>query len=124
MPTLTRIHSALESEVSKMPRTISLQEEKSATRKVWVDVTLEDNGAVTVSTCVMFGGGDTGIPFSESEWVCRLNAEHVPALRNALGGAADVLAALHERYAGDDALSIREFMQRLGVPVTLWTRDE
>ena len=65
----------------------------------------------------VFGDG-----IREYEWTYTIHAAHIPTLRQALAASGDVLAALRERFSGDDAASLKQFLEDRDIPHDVWTR--
>lgn len=58
---------------------------------------------------------------SEYEWSYTLGPDAVAALKAALGGQ-EVLAALAERFSGDQYSKLRPFMESQGIEFAFWSR--
>lgn len=57
--------------------------------------------------------------FSEYEWVRTVKKDDLPTLR-ALLGAEDVLGALKEKFSGDAADRLGEFLETNRIKTSLW----
>ncbi len=58
----------------------------------------------------------------EYEWSWTVAAADVPQLKRALGGRADVLIALRDRFSDDDAIGLKPFLEDNGIPHEVWSR--
>ena len=57
----------------------------------------------------------------EYEWAWTITAKDCERLRAALG-TADLLTALAERFPGENAADLQEFLESEGIPYEVWTR--
>ncbi len=58
----------------------------------------------------------------EYEWKWTIPASGVPALLRALDATGNVLAALGERFSGEDAAGLSEFLESHAIPHDRWSR--
>ena len=65
----------------------------------------------------VFGGG-----CSEYEWAWTIRAAAVPKLAEALGGVTDVLAAMRDKFSGDNGAKLEAFLKDHSIAVEFWSR--
>jgi hypothetical protein len=95
----------------------------SGSRKLWAEQATPDGDVVIHG--VDHGDGVEqvfGEGFREYEWVWTIRAAEVPKLLAALGATGPVLAALGERFSGDNAGGLSEFLDEHGIPYEAWSR--
>ena len=60
--------------------------------------------------------------YSEYEWAWTISASDCDRLLVALGAKSDLLSALGERFAGNRASGLQEFLESEGIEFTAWGR--
>ncbi len=58
----------------------------------------------------------------EYEWIWTIRARDLPSLLDAMGSSSDVLAAMSERFSGDNAADLKSFLDSHDVPHEVWSR--
>ncbi len=70
-----------------------------------------------------FGAGVRRIfDVSEYEWAWTIPAAGVGALLQALEASGDVLSALKDRFSGENAAGLGEFLEAHGIETNRWSR--
>lgn len=84
--------------------------------------TLDAAGNITLEGRDYGDGVERVLGCREYEWVWTIAADDVPKLLAALGAQDDVLAALQQRFSGNEAGGIAAFLETNGIAVQHWSR--
>lgn len=58
----------------------------------------------------------------EYEWVWTVKRDQLPLLARELGGVSDLLKALEQRFSGDAAAGLHDFLREKKIPFDFWSR--
>ena len=59
----------------------------------------------------------------EYEWTWTIKAQHVLALKQALGADGEILSVLKQHFANDKAAGLYNFLNTHQIPVETWSRS-
>lgn len=88
----------------------------------YLAATLDGAGDLRIEGQDLGDGVERIFGMREYEWVWTVRAADLPALRAALDGRADLLAALQHRFSGEQAAGLKAFLDENEVPHESWSR--
>jgi hypothetical protein len=88
----------------------------------YLEASLRVNGDLVIEGQDLGSGVEDVFGFYEYEWSWAIAAEDVSELLAALGAESDVLSALRERFSGDRAGDLKEFLDAQSIRYASWSR--
>lgn len=105
-----------------MTTSIVLRDTSDAEGSRYLDVSIKPNGDLVIKGQDLGPGVEAFFGFTEYEWVWSIAAEDCEKLRVALGMETNLLAALGERFSGDSAGDLQEFLELHDIHYEAWSR--
>jgi hypothetical protein len=87
-----------------------------------LEATLTGKGDLVIEGQDLGDGVEQIFGFREYEWIWTIRARDLPSLLEAMGATPNVLAALSERFSGDNAAELKSFLDSHDVPHEVWSR--
>ncbi|TVQ28287.1 MAG: hypothetical protein EA370_16810 [Wenzhouxiangella sp.] len=105
---------------------VNLRETSDEDGNRQLGASLKDDGTIVVHGHDLGPGVESffGPGITEYEWALSIRPSGVRVLKMALACDADVLTALRDRFSGDAAANLQDFLDDNAVPYEFWSRVE
>jgi len=101
---------------------VVLRRVKDADGSRLLEASLTVEGDVLIEGSDFGAGVERAFGVREYEWAWTIPASSIPALLRALGATDNVLAALAERFSGENAALLGSFLESNAIPTDRWSR--
>ena len=105
-----------------MTTSIVLRNTSDAEGSRYLGVSIKPNGDLVIKGQDLGPGVERFFGVFEYEWAWSIAAEDCEKLRAALGMKTNLLAALGERFSGDSAGDLQEFLESHDIHYEAWSR--
>ena len=104
------------------PTHVVLRQNRDADGSRLLEASMSVEGDVLIEGYDLGDGVERVFGVREYEWAWTIPAATVPALLRALEVTDNVLAALQDRFSGDNAALLGVFLESNGIPTERWSR--
>ena len=87
-----------------------------------LEASISANGDLVIKGQDLGAEVESFFGYSEYEWVWTVSAANCDQLLLALGAKTDLLSALGERFSGERAADLQDFLESEGIEYTAWSR--
>lgn len=101
---------------------VALRQVKDADGSRLLEASLTSEGDLLIKGHDLGDGVERVFGAKEYEWAWRIPSSTIPALLRALGATDNILAALEDRFSGDNATLLGPFLEANEIPTDRWSR--